>query len=166
LIAKDSKSDLVLKEFPDSTDNSRQDLDLKISYILFRDFQNEIIDSPVTGEPTRLCIGVESRRAINNAIIDLMFQERLGEGEATLRLSNADDNYKINLLAGKYEICLQMPHCGLKPSIYSLKMSVSEGSQYYILDAVEAFNFKVDSKNFNQSQYYQPREWKVIDQKS
>jgi lipopolysaccharide transport system ATP-binding protein len=78
-----------------------------------------------------------------------------------LYLSNQYDNQPMTLAAGRSEIQLQLPYCGLKPGVYSAKIVVSQ-STLYMLDVVESFRFRVKSGiNMNQNLYYQPRSWKV-----
>jgi lipopolysaccharide transport system ATP-binding protein len=77
-------------------------------------------------------------------------------------LNSQHDNQPMSVLAGRSEVQVQMPYCGLKAGAYSAKILVGQ-SYLYLLDVVESFRFRVrsGSSSVDQSMFYQPRSWRV-----
>ena len=145
---------------PEKSDN--QSLGLDIKSIFFRDENENIIDSPVTGELTYLCVECKARKEINNASLFLGIREVAGEGDFILHLSSFYDNEVFDILPGEHEIRLKMPHMGLKPNLYTIKAFLKKDS-LYTLDSVESFIFAVDGQEKkNRGLFYQPRKWEIV----
>lgn len=164
------EEDLFVKELEESVnklvlpnEKINKTWGLDIISLSFKDFQGNTIESLRSGEPAYFSINYKAHQKIDNLIVDLLIQEKFGEGESTLRFNNFSDNESLCTLPGEKEIQFHMPYCGLKPGVYSMKMSISQDYQYNILDAVEAFTFIVKSnRSMSQCLFYQPRTWKAI----
>ncbi len=139
---------------------------LDITYLSFKDHEGNIIESPVSGRPTYFCVGCKARMEINNVGLTFLIKEVFGETEWVLRLSTLNDNKSWNISPGEHEIQTQMPYFSLRPGLYTLKLNVSQGSDY-ILDAVESFKFAVKGlENMSHCLFYQPREWNLVSQQN
>jgi lipopolysaccharide transport system ATP-binding protein len=138
-----------------------ESLGLDITYLCFKDAQGNKVESPTSGESVNFCIGFKARKSFENVEINLLIREKFGEGEMVLRLSSFTDKILFKVVSGEHEIQLHLPYCGLKPSPYIMKMSISQGV-HNLLDAVESFEFRVQqSINMTQCLFYQPRLWKI-----
>jgi lipopolysaccharide transport system ATP-binding protein len=117
----------------------------------------------LTGESASFRITYKAHRRIDDLIVNIMIREQFGENDTTLSLSNHFDKTQISTDAGEHSIYLDMPHCCLKPGFYIMKLSISQGDIYNILDAVETFRFSVKSNiTMSQCMFYQPHSWKII----
>jgi lipopolysaccharide transport system ATP-binding protein len=133
---------------------------LDITYVCFKDARGEVVESPLTGADVSLCVGCRTRGEFENINIIVAVSGSV-ENERVLYLSSQYDNQQMRLDAGRSEIQMQLPYCGLKPGAYTAKIVISQSS-LYMLDVLESFRFRVKSGiNMNQNLYYQPRSWKV-----
>jgi lipopolysaccharide transport system ATP-binding protein len=146
---------------PEKPANSSYGLD--IISLSIRNTQGKDLGYFLTGEPASFCIKYKAHWAIDDLIVNIMIREQFGENDMTLSLNNHFDNIQISTDSGEHSIYFDMPYCCLKPGFYIMKMSVSQGSIYNILDAVESFTFSVKSNvTMSQCMFYQPRSWKAI----
>lgn len=144
-----------------------ESLGLDIVSIFFRDGQGNIIESPISGEPTSLCIKYKAynNKGIDKAYVSFAIQE-IGEGKYILRLSSFDDDKPLEILPGEHEIQVRMPYLGLKPGLYTMMVFLKKDS-LYTLDFVEAFRFAVESKEtMIRCLFYQPRSWEVVNKQT
>jgi homopolymeric O-antigen transport system ATP-binding protein len=133
---------------------------LDITYVCFKDARGEVVESPLTGSDVSLCVGCKTRDEFENTNI-IVAVSGSAENERVLYLSSQYDNQQMRLPAGRSEIQMHLPYCGLKPGVYSAKIVILQSSMY-MLDVLESFRFRVKSGiNMNQNLYYQPRSWKV-----
>ncbi|MDV2995527.1 MAG: Vitamin B12 import ATP-binding protein BtuD [Chroococcidiopsis sp. SAG 2025] len=135
--------------------------DLNIISLCFKDEQGNLTRSLLSGETTYFCVEFKAYKEIKNVTLSFLIQETFGESEHVLCINTQQDGESWNILPGYYEIQLKMPYLGLKPSFYTLKLSISKNS-YYMLDAVESFKFTVEGKGMSQCLFYQPRTWKLV----
>lgn len=134
---------------------------LDIIALYFRDEEGNIIDTPLSGKPVFLCVRCKSRITIKNAILSIIVYDSLAEGEKILNLHSNIDRTNFEILPGISEIQIQMPYCGLKPSIYGCRAWVKR-KPHYIYDHA-GFDFQVKSNEvMTQCGFYQPRKWKVV----
>lgn len=137
-----------------------ESLGLNIVSLCFKDEEN-ILETLISGESAYLCIGCKVYKKIDNANLCITVTDLAGETGRILYLTSASDNERLEVFPGEVEFQMQMPYCGLSPGMYSAKVFIREGT--YSFDAVESFRFTVKaSKVTNQSLFYQPRKWKVI----
>ena len=82
-------------------------------------------------------------------------------GETVQLLMSSRDHGWLRLPAGDSEVTLALPHVGLRPGSYRLKLSVSSGAMHDILDVVDDVRVVVadDGAGANAA-YYQPRAWR------
>ena len=100
--------------------------------------------------------------SIPNAVVTLLIKEQAEKGDWMLRLSSYTDREALELSHGTIEVRIELPHISLRPGHYVAKLSIARG-QNYILDALEAFQFKIsESGNMSQCLFYQPRIWRVV----
>ncbi len=143
---------------PEKAEGESQGVD--ITYLCFRDARGQVVESPLTGADISLCVGCKARGEFENINIIVAVSSSV-ENERVLYLSSQYDNQQMRLPAGRSEMQMQLPYCGLKPGVYSAKIVVSQSS-LYMLDVLESFRFRVKSGiNMNQNLYYQPRSWRV-----
>ncbi|MFB2768222.1 polysaccharide ABC transporter ATP-binding protein [Pelatocladus sp. BLCC-F211] len=169
LIMSKYEADLFLREqaeyytnalfLPEKSQN--ESLGLDITYLCFKDNQEQIIASPICGQSTVFCIGYKAHNYIEHVGVIILIQEKFGEGGIILRLSSFSDQVKFNLMPERQEIQLQMPYLSLKPGLYIMKVLIGQPGHNY-LDAVEVFQFRVNEYiNMSQCLFYQPRTWKL-----
>ena len=143
-------------------------LGFDIISMFFRNKQGNIIESPITGEETSLCIQYKAynNRGFNQVYVSFIVSEINGEKDAILRLSSFDDGKPLNLFdcnkqcnIEKSELQVQMPNLGLIPGLYLIKLLVKKDSLYPI-ECIESFEFRVITrKNMSKCKFYQPRNW-------
>jgi lipopolysaccharide transport system ATP-binding protein len=138
-----------------------ESMGLDITELSFRDAQGDRQTEIETSQPAALCIECFVHDPLDDLSIDVLIKDQLGEGEWMLRMNNLEDQQPIRLTPGRHEIQLQLPYCGLKPGIYTMKLSIRSDFLYY-LDAVESFRFVVTSESsMTNCAFYQPRHWRV-----
>ncbi|ACK68794.1 ABC transporter related [Gloeothece citriformis PCC 7424] len=152
-----SRGAMYLPEKPKS-----ESLGLDITYLLFRNAEGDVIEAPVTGEPTNFCIGYKADQEIDDVGIILTLHDIGGEGDLVLILSSINDNKLLKVLPGKHEIQIQMPYLGLKAGLYTMKVLIRKGP-LHTFDFVESFRFDVKAEaTLGRSKFYQPHEWEVV----
>lgn len=135
---------------------------LDIIYICIKNSEGNIIKSPLTGEPTCLCIGCKAHQAIDNVIVNITVNELTGENDSVLFISGLLDNRTFDLPIGKHEIQVQLPYLGLRPGSYNTKVFMRK-DVLFTLDAIESFSFTVKAEtNMTRCLFYQPRVWKLV----
>ncbi|WAL61039.1 ABC transporter ATP-binding protein [Thermocoleostomius sinensis] len=132
-----------------------------ITALCFKDEQGDLLTAPATGEPAFLSIECNVCEPVEAANVSCQITALAGEYDKVLYLTTASDNEFIHLPSGHVEIQMQMPYLGLKPGVYSAKISVRQGVRSF--DIVKSFRFTVKaSKNVSRCLFYQPRSWKTI----
>lgn len=147
--------------FLEAKDKS-ESLGVDITYICFRNEQGDIVEFPSTGRAVNFCIGCKAHKRVENVNLSVAISDTGADNERVLVLSNDEplDYFTVN--PGNSEIQLQLPYCGLKPGIYTAKLSLKEGYLNF-LDVVESFGFNVKSnEKMNQCSFYQPRRWAIV----
>ena len=141
-----------------------ESLGVDITSIFFRDRRENIIESPITGEPANLCIGYKAlqNRDIDRVYLSFAIQEIGGEGDFVLRLSSFDDDSPLKILPGKNELQVSMPYLGLKPGLYTMQIYLKKDSLYTV-DYFGSFRFSVHTRQtMARCLFYQPRTWKSV----
>jgi lipopolysaccharide transport system ATP-binding protein len=155
-----TKGAMFLPEKPESESSG-----VDITHLLFKDEQGNILKSPVTGEPTRFCVGYKAYKHIENAGLHILIYELAGEGDVILVLSSFNDGQLLKLLPGKHEIQVRMPYLGLRPGIYTITVLIRKDS-LHTFDFVESFQFIVEGKEaMGRSLFYQPRMWETVNKR-
>jgi lipopolysaccharide transport system ATP-binding protein len=140
---------------------AHESLGLDITYLLFRDQNGTILDTPITGEPPEFCIGYRTNQTIENAGIILFIQEAASENDLVLLLSSFDDHQTLYITPGEQEAKVIFPYLSLRPGLYIMRITFRKDS-LYIFDLVDMFRFTVVSKrSMSKSLFYQPRDWQI-----
>jgi hypothetical protein len=115
-----------------------------------------------TGAPGELVVALRATAAtepvsVNVLLVDLVHQV----GETVQLLMSSRDLGWLRLPAGDSEVTLALPHVGLRPGAYRLKLSVSSGALHDILDVVDDVRVVVtDGGAGANAAYFQPRAWR------
>lgn len=116
-----------------------------------------------SGRPGELAIALRAAAAtapisVNVMLFDLVHQV----GETAQMLVSSRDLGWLGLPAGDSEVTLALPHVGLRPGAYRLKLSVSAGALHDILAVVDDVRVVVtDDGKAGNGVYYQPRAWQT-----
>jgi lipopolysaccharide transport system ATP-binding protein len=117
----------------------------------------------VSGKPAYISVGCKAYKNFSDVNLTVAIRELSWENNNTLRLESARDNMVFQITPGEFEVQLRMPYLGLRPGTYSLKVYLTSGPYFHMLDAVEGFIFQVKAdKNMSQCLFYQPRSWEIV----
>jgi lipopolysaccharide transport system ATP-binding protein len=145
---------LVLPEKP-----ALQSTGVDVLAVTLKDGSGDRISHAESGLPLRLCIKCNVRKDVGAIGLWLIVRNTTGELEPVLTLNSERDAVTFVLPEGQSELQCHLPSCGLRPGVYTAKISVTQGS-IYILDAVESFRFEVRStRSLSDSAFFQQREW-------
>jgi lipopolysaccharide transport system ATP-binding protein len=146
---------------PEKTETESAGADILAIY--FKDADNNLLESPLSGEPTYVCVRCRLRRPISQLSLFIGIYEPARDNSLVLHMSSAYDEDMIEASPGVYELRAYLPHLGLLPGSYTLSVYVKDGS-IYMLDAYESFRFTVGGTDkLNRGMFYQPREWQLVD---
>ncbi len=141
--------------------NSTVATELTIDKVFFIDAAGDPIAALKSGASASVCIRCSVHEPIDEAIVIVMVRELNSGTDCVLNISSERDKQPLPLNPGFAEIRLNLPYCGLSPNLYVMKITVAK-RPFYVFDMVESFRFEVSkSKNMNQCQFYQPREWQL-----
>jgi lipopolysaccharide transport system ATP-binding protein len=147
---------------PQKPENESTGLD--ILSLCFKDKNENISETPISGEPISFCVECKAYRHIKNANLCVGITEQSGEHDKILYLTSATDSETLEIFPGKVELQLEMPYCCLKPGMYSAKVFIREGT--YSFDGVESFRFAIQAnQSMINSLFFQPRNWKAVQKK-
>lgn len=107
--------------------NESESLGLDIISIFFRNGQGEIVELPVSGEPTYLCIGCKVHDKIQNVGLTIGIKGFAEGGDVVLLLNCLQDKETLNFFPGEHEVQLQMPYIGLRLGTYSMDVYAKKG---------------------------------------
>jgi lipopolysaccharide transport system ATP-binding protein len=171
-IIKQYEEDLMLKGVQSSTGKlmlpekpEAESAGIDITYLCFRDENNNIIDSPQTGQFACFCVGCKVNYQFKDVYLKCKINDLAKENEIMLDLNSDYDNVLFNLEPGSVELQIKMPVCGLKPSIYNMDIYLVKKPQY-CFDIVQNFRFRVDEVEglnliMSRNLYYQKKEWDI-----
>lgn len=135
--------------------------DTQIRYIGFKNNYGDYLRKIQTGEFVALCIGCISREKIDDLNIHIVIRGSKVEDDIVLLLANERDEIFLKSDSKEFEVQIEMPCLGLKPSVYKLEVRIRKGN-IYLLDFAD-IHFQVESDyNTLQCQYYQSRQWEVM----
>lgn len=161
LFAWKTEQEVGEMRFPPKEAHQSEGID--ITSLFFRDDQNNKTKTLLTGTTIQLCIGCKVHKPFTKVGFRLVVREAYGEQDIVLFINSYNDSTALDLMPGQHEIAVWMPYLCLKPGLYIMNVHVLDG--LYTLDVVESFKFLVDSnRNFGKSIFFQPREWRVLDQ--
>lgn len=134
--------------------------------MFFRDAQAEVIEFPVSGEPTYFCIKCKAHKKVDNASFSFIVKSLAEGGETAILLNSLNDNQSMNFLPGEHEIQIYLPYLGLRLGAYIIDVYIKKDGLYH-LDCVESFRITVQGKeSISRGLFYQPRTWKVVSEKT
>lgn len=146
---------LKLQEKP-----AAESLGLDIVEVVLRDAAGQEAQHLESGAAATIGVKCLARKSWTSVCLYLIVRQANGDLEPVLTLNSERDGRTFTCESGGLELQCHLLSCGLKPGVYSAKVSVVEGS-IYVLDAVESFLFEVRSPyNVSDSAYFQHREWK------
>jgi lipopolysaccharide transport system ATP-binding protein len=135
--------------------------DLQIISVVFKDEQGNHVKSLVSGRPTSLSILCKSSIFIENIVVGIIIREITRKDDCILSINSERDKQDFEIHPGEQEINLEMPYCGLRPGIYTMKVSINK-RPFYVYDIVDSFKFEVQrNQKMSQCMFYQPRVWKI-----
>jgi lipopolysaccharide transport system ATP-binding protein len=135
-------------------------LGLDILEVIVKDAAGQEAEYLESGAAATIGVKCLARKSWSSIGLYLILRQANGELEPVLTLNSERDAQVFACESGTVELQCHLPSCGLKPGVYSAKISVVQGS-IYVLDAVESFLFEVRSScNVSDSAYFQHREWR------
>lgn len=141
--------------------------DLLIKHISFKDAKGSTLEPSVSGKPAYISVGCKAYENFSDVSLTVNIRELSWENNNTLVLESARDNMVFQITPGEFEVQLRMPYLGLRPGTYSLKVYLTSGPYFHMLDVVEGFIFQVKAdKNMSQCLFYQPRSWEIVQPQS
>lgn len=156
---KEKNCPSILRLSPKSPEKSSG---VDILSIFFRDAVGNILDLPLCGEATTLCVQCKSFIYVEDLNLGVKVRKILGEQDLVLYLTSASDGSLLKISPGEFEIQLKMPYLGLAPSQYTARLYLRSGVCSY--DIVESFRFTVKASDvISQCLFYQPRTWDIIE---
>lgn len=139
---------------------------LDVTSLCFKNPQGEVLEQLTSGEPATLCVNFWARQPLQNINLRLSFMEMAKDGQTVLYLGGSNDRQVFQATPGEYELQVELPHLGLAPGAYLLRVDVRKEA-LFILDIVETFSFTVQSNGrMSKSTFYQPRSWRLVQQSS
>jgi lipopolysaccharide transport system ATP-binding protein len=143
------------------TKSESESTGIDIVSVCFKDEHGNLLQTPISGEPTSLCVECQAYKKVAQANLCVTITDIGGENGRILYLTSGSDNESLKVFPGKNELQLQLPYCCLSPGVYNAKIFIKEGA--YSFDAVESFRFTVKANKItSQSLFYQPRKWKAM----
>lgn len=105
------------------------------------------------------CVAELEDVGVNLMIVDLTHQP----GETVQLLTSSRDIGRMRMQPGRVKVRLVLAHVGLRPGIYRLKISISQGEKHDLLDVVDSFKLVVrDVGRSSHCLFYQSREWECL----
>jgi lipopolysaccharide transport system ATP-binding protein len=114
-----------------------------------------------SGLAGELGIELQCNAAIDEVSVNLMITDLTHQpGEMVQWLKSSKDNGWMRMQTGRVTVRLGLPHVGLRPGIYRLKISITCGEKHDLLDVFDGFRLVVrDAGRTNSCLFYQPRGW-------
>ncbi|PZD74159.1 Teichoic acids export ATP-binding protein TagH [Acaryochloris thomasi RCC1774] len=147
--------------------DAAESMGLDITSLFFRDQDGNVINSPISGELCYLAIECLVRKPLEQVSVNLGIRELSGESRLLVYINSWDDDFYLDMAAGKHEIRVKIPCFGLGLGLYDLRIAIRQ-DKLSLLDKVESFKFAA-KKALSQSSvslFYQPHSWQVISQQS
>ncbi len=114
-----------------------------------------------SSKPAELVVALHARATIEPVSVNVMLFDLVHQpGETVQFLMSSRDHGWWRLPEGDCTVTLALPHAGLRPGTYRLKLSVSTGALHDILDVVDDVRVVVqDGGGAAHCTYFQPRSW-------
>ncbi len=117
----------------------------------------------ISGRGAELLLDLSAAGAVEEVSVNLMvFDLTHQPGETVQFIVSSRDVGWMRLGPGDAQVCMVLPHVGLRPGSYRIKLSVSHGEMHDILDVVEDIRLVVrDRGDVANCLYFQPRDWRL-----
>lgn len=136
---------------------------LQIKYVGFKDEQGNTLDAIVSGYPVYFWVGCKIYQKLSQISLNILIKDLAAENKPVLLMESMRDGQTFSAFKDQITIQLYLPYCGLKPGVYSMKIYLTCGEKFYILDMLECFIFKVVAdSNMTECSFYQPRSWQML----
>ncbi len=142
-----------------------ESLGVDMTYLCFRNQEDNLVDIPKSGSYTKLCIGCKVHREVKEMICGLSVKDitDMETGYVFRQVSSLDGVF-FHLKPGEVEIQIIMFPLGLRPGAYELAITIELCPLPNRLDAVTGFKFKVDNPMGKKTMvegdmFFQAREW-------
>ena len=134
---------------------------LDVISLFFRNTEDQIIESLVSGEPVQLCVGCKAHKKIDRVNLRISISEIGGERDL-LYFGGVNDQQFFEIFPGESEIQIHLPHLILGTGGYNMYLFIKQDS-LYTFDVIDSFTFSVRSNGrMIKSRLYQPRSWKLV----
>lgn len=155
--AKKSSGSITLPE-----KSASQSYGFDIVSMFFKNAQEELIESPISGEPAYFCIKCKAKEKVDDVGFSFVVKGLAEGGEVVVLLNSLSDEQPMSFLPGEHEVQIQMPYLGLRVGVYTIDIFIKR-SGFYHLDSYESFQIIVKGKeSASRGLFYQPRTWKVV----
>lgn len=139
--------------------DGRDRADLSIRSITLKNHENTTTASLLIGRPAHLIVGLNVARPIQDAWIN--FQIDSGDVGQVIYISSQDDQVRLDLFPGEYDLSLSMPYLTLGPGNYTLRILVRREDGSYF-DRIDSFEFAVEkTEETSYTKFFQPHTWKI-----
>lgn len=129
--------------------------------IYFRNEDNEIIDSPMSGEKVYFCVDCNVYRQLERLGFFVSIYQPTQDNSLMIHLSQEYDNKTFKVSVGRYELRLHLLPLALLRGSYTANVAVKDG-MLYSLDSYESLSFDVLSNEIvNRGMVYQKRQWTI-----
>ena len=146
---------------PEKSEDESSGLD--VVSLLFRDQEEKIIESPISGSPVQLCLSCKVKKKLECVSLRIDIKDLNQEGDAIVFMDSRDEQGYLEISPGENEIRVEMPYFSLGMGLYTMEIFIAWGNPpIYTLDRIQGFNFAVEKPpNQSHSKVYQLRTWRV-----
>lgn len=137
---------------------------IDIHEVFFRDGHDYPTQTLTTGEPLSFCVACEAHDHFSEVALDIRISKVGGVDSVghILSLRGQNDKAFFQVMPGRSEMQLRLPHLGLGAGTYSAQIRVRQDA-IFTFDLVESFRFTVVAhSDMNKCQFYQPRTWAIV----
>lgn len=136
---------------------------LSIKHVSVKDAQGVTLEPSLSGKAAYISIVCKAYQNLSDVGLTVVIRELSWENNNSLVLESARDDVVFQIVPGEFEVRLHMPYLGLRPGTYSLKVFLTSGPYFNMLDVVERFVFQVKAEqHMHQCLFYQPRSWEIV----
>jgi len=118
----------------------------------------------LSGKPAEIVISISASRELADVSVNILIADLTRQsGETVQFMMSCRDIGWLRLTPGHPELRLSFPTVGLRPGVYRVKVSVSQGEMHDLLAVVDDLKLIVRDVGLAQNcLYFQQREWNVV----
>ncbi len=135
--------------------------DVEIRSLTWHDPGGNALRSVVSGEAVSVWMRVRAARALSDLAVSVTVHELREDVPLVWAAASSDGGEPLALEAGDSVVRLSLPHCVLKPGLYSMDVMLRDGGPLNVLDHVKAFRFSVKAGRSGRAVWHQPCQWSV-----